>query len=427
MPRSPDLRIIIPAYNEAARIEPTVRGYCETFFDIATVLVVANGCSDSTVQIVERLKGDYDNLELIVIAAPIGKGGAVRTGLWTGAEEFLGFVDADGSTSAHEYRRLFEILRNSNDDALIGSRWMRGSHVEPRQPLKRRIASRAFNAIVQLLFGLPYVDTQCGAKLFRRRAIAEVAHSLELANFAFDIEVLWRLRRAAFSVREVPTYWSDRLGGTVRLLGASSTMLKSIVRLRIRDSALWLAPFVDRFAHNDVIPVIDQERILVLGNVQELCSLDQSLAVFFNELRDLGFKVVGLEDGGTTLRRLRLRSDRVGVLATVAWYALSGHRDCEAVVEIFESRPRVVPSFTLKPSFVVLREQRAGELNHRDVYTRSVYLDLGQIDARAAAQSVALTQRGASRYPAAFFTLRDEIALHCPSERGDWQQHSLRP
>jgi dolichol-phosphate mannosyltransferase len=421
------LRIIIPAYNEAGRIGPTIRDYCETFTDSATVLVVANGCVDDTVGIVEALQAEYSNLELIAIAAQIGKGGAVRTGLWTGKEEFIGFVDADGSTKACEYARLFEVLRDSDDDALIGSRWIRGSRVEPRQPLKRRVASRAFNALVQLLFGFPFADTQCGAKLFRRRAISEVAHSLQIANFAFDIEVLWHLRRSNFTVREEPTVWSDCIAGSaVKLLPAALAMLRSILRLRVRQSALWLLPIIDRFIHEGVMPVIDRHRLLVLADVSELRLRDQRIASFFDALIECGFHVYGLESEtqGSWLGDLWRRSDIIGASATLFWYALSSHKDFDAIVELSGRKHRLISSITLKPSFVVTSASQ--EHGYRPgTYARGLVVDLERIDSRGAAEIVALAQRDALPYAGIFVREPDSVALHCPDASGDWKHHLL--
>ncbi|MEO9263282.1 MAG: glycosyltransferase, partial [Candidatus Baltobacteraceae bacterium] len=122
-----------------------MRQYCARFATEAVILVVANGCTDNTVSIVRAMQDRYANLELIEIAGRIGKGGAVRAGLWIGLEEFVAFVDADGSTSADEFARLYQLLDRSDDDAIIGSRWLRGARIEQRQPLTRRIASRGFN------------------------------------------------------------------------------------------------------------------------------------------------------------------------------------------------------------------------------------------------------------------------------------------
>jgi glycosyltransferase involved in cell wall biosynthesis len=249
-----NLRIVIPAYNEASRIASTLTDYCTEFRGIATVVVVATGCSDGTADVVRAAQPEFDNLELIETSDAIGKGGAVRVGLTTAREEYVGFTDADGSTRGSEFARLFEILRSSNADALVASRWLPSSVVAPRQPPLRRAASRTFNAIVRALFGLRIRDTQCGTKLFRTSALDRVRDDLELSGFAFDIELLVALRSTGATIDEVPTTWSDRATGSkIRLATASWSMLKSVARLRLRASPLRRVPFIERIGRSDVI------------------------------------------------------------------------------------------------------------------------------------------------------------------------------
>lgn len=233
------IRIVVPARNEEIRLEATVRRFCEFFAGAGTVVVVANGCDDDTAGVVRRLLLDYSNLELLETPRAIGKGGAVRWGLKTGSEEFVGFVDADGSASPQELFALYETVRQTGAAGAIGSRWISGASVVRRQPLMRRIASRSFNAIVRVAFGLPYSDTQCGAKVFRRSALQKVMDGLETANFAFDVELLYALRKERESVVEAPIVWRDEPEGTkIWLLGASASMLLAVAQLRLRHSFL---------------------------------------------------------------------------------------------------------------------------------------------------------------------------------------------
>jgi len=241
-----NIRIVIPAFNESIRIAPTLAEYCSHFGSRATVLVVANGCTDQTGHVVRRAQNGFENLQLIEVPTKIGKGGAIRVGLATGEEEFVGFVDADGSTSAGEFERLYTIARQSRAEAVIGSRWLRGARVEPRQPLLRRFASRGFNHIVRALFSLDFQDTQCGAKIFQRKALRSILPDLELCDFAADIELLWRLNRAGSSIIEIPTVWADRPSGTkVRVLAVSWNMLRSVLYLRLHNSRLSDVPLLE--------------------------------------------------------------------------------------------------------------------------------------------------------------------------------------
>jgi len=190
-PQGPEIRIIIPAHNEDARIEPTVREYCEHFGARAVITVITNACTDSTASIVHALSRTFANLELVDISASIGKGGAIRVGFTLGNEPFIGFTDADQSTSAAEFARLLNVCNRAGACGVIGSRWKRGAHVMRKQSLARRIASRIFNRTVVAMFALPFYDTQCGAKVFRRDAIRGGRRQL---SWPVDDNYLGRLR-----------------------------------------------------------------------------------------------------------------------------------------------------------------------------------------------------------------------------------------
>jgi glycosyltransferase involved in cell wall biosynthesis len=260
------LRIVVPAFNESARIESTLARYCAHFGPTAIVLVVANGCSDDTGRIVRELQRRFQSLHLIEVPSRVGKGGAIRIGLATGREEFVGFVDADGSTEAAEFERLYGIARQSGAQAVIGSRWLSGARVAPRQPLFRRFASRAFNHIVRCLFTLDFKDTQCGAKIFRRRALRSILRELELCDFAADIEILWRLHRTGHTILEIPTVWSDKpLGTKVQIMRASWRMLKSVIYLRLRHSPLGHTPLLGALRGASVMPISVIRQALALG------------------------------------------------------------------------------------------------------------------------------------------------------------------
>lgn len=262
----PSIRIVIPAFNESDRIGPTLTDYCSHFGTAARVLVVTNGCTDDTSRVVRFARISFRNLDLIEVSPKIGKGGAIRIGLATGDEEFVGFVDADGSTSAAEFGRLYAIAQASHAQAVIASRWLTGAHVEPRQPRLRQCASRTFNCIVRWLFALHFADTQCGAKIFQREALRSILRELELCDFAADIEMLWRLDRAGNAVLEVPTVWADKPNGTkVKVFHVSWDMLRSVLYLRLRQSPLRQAPPVKLLSGPSVMPADAIERAVAFN------------------------------------------------------------------------------------------------------------------------------------------------------------------
>ena len=232
------LSLIIPARNEAKRIEGTLVAYAEAFARDTEILVVVNGTTDATADIARRCAEPYSHVRVIDIPEKIGKGGAVRAGFAQARGTYVGFVDADMATAPHEYRRI--LLAAQQGDGAFGSRWVRGSRVLGRSPM-RAVASRMFVGIVQSLVGLHWADTQCGAKIFHRRFLPAYLAESYVNDLAFDVELLLLLERAGARLVEVPTVWvsqpgSNALGSPLAFLRHAMAMLRSILRLR-REAA----------------------------------------------------------------------------------------------------------------------------------------------------------------------------------------------
>jgi glycosyltransferase involved in cell wall biosynthesis len=229
------LSIILPAYNEAQRIEPALAAYAEYFVprypDDVELLVVVNGSTDRTEEVARGIAVRYPQIRVLVEPRPIGKGGAVMLGFEEAAGSLVGFTDADGSTPPAAYDELVRACATA--DCVIGSRWAPGSDVEPKQPISRRIASRIFNFMVNQLFLLHLTDTQCGAKVMSRTAMQSVLPKLGLTRWAFDVDLLFQLRRAHCRIVEIPTIWHDVRGSKVNVPVASVQMTLAITRLRL--------------------------------------------------------------------------------------------------------------------------------------------------------------------------------------------------
>lgn len=231
----PSVLLLIPAYNEERRIEPVLRDYAEFFRQYYKgdfqLLVVTNGCRDNTVGIVNKVHSEYPEVSVLDYPAPIGKGGALIEGLKLAPRaDLIGYVDADGATGP---KALHDLILHSNEaDCIIGSRWIKGAILHQSQTGRRQFASRIFHAIVQSLFWMNIRDTQCGAKILHRDAVEKVHSSLCIADMAFDINLLYLLKRAGLKVLEVPTEWTDKVGSKVALGKTSLTMLLSVIRLR---------------------------------------------------------------------------------------------------------------------------------------------------------------------------------------------------
>jgi hypothetical protein len=153
--------------------------------------------------------------------------------------DLIGYVDADGATGPKAFHDL--VALEDKADCVIGSRWLPGAILHQSQSNRRQFASRVFHTIVEALFHMKIRDTQCGAKVIHRKAVEKIHSSLRIADMAFDINLLYSLKRAGFTVREVPTEWTDKIGSKVTLGKTSLTMLLSVIRLR-----LFYSPFYSK-------------------------------------------------------------------------------------------------------------------------------------------------------------------------------------
>ena len=247
---APSVLLLIPAYNEEGRIGPVLEAYPEYFArhypGRFQLVVVLNGCRDDTLGVVRAAERRYLCIAHLDFPAPIGKGGALIEGLKLAPlADLVGYVDADGATPPEAFMDLVLRCGRGEADVVIGSRWIDGAQVNVAQAKDRRMASRLFHAFVEGFFWMGIRDTQCGAKVMRREAVSRVQPFLRLADLAFDVNLLFSLRRAGFSIKEVPTVWTDQSGSKVALnLRTSLNMLLSLVRLRLLYSPFygWLGP-----------------------------------------------------------------------------------------------------------------------------------------------------------------------------------------
>lgn len=246
----PSLLLLIPAYNEEARIGPVLREfgryYTTHYPGRFELVVVLNGCRDNTQGVVDEVGREFPFIRSLNFPAPIGKGGALIEGLTLApTADLVGYVDADGATSPAAFHELAKQCRGKID-CVIGSRWLPDSVLHQSQTWVRRAFSRCFHAIVEVLFWMGFKDTQCPAKVMRRAAIEKVHSQLQTADLAFDVNLLYVLKREGFNVIEVATDWTDQLGSKVTqsLLRSSLVMFLSVVRLRLVYSPLynWLKP-----------------------------------------------------------------------------------------------------------------------------------------------------------------------------------------
>ena len=223
-----DKSIVIPAYNEEERIETVISNYYN-YFQNQEIIVVCDG-SDNTSSIIKKLSKNYPTIRLLSFEKRLGKGGAIIEGFKVANGDKIGFVDADESVHPNDVKKMFDAL--SDADGVIASRRLKDSQILVKQPLKRRIASKTFNIMVRTIFGLDFKDTQCGAKVFRKKVIEDVLNELKTKKFEFDVELLWKLKNKGYKIIEFPVTWKHSEGSSFSLSNAP-TMFFSLLKVRL--------------------------------------------------------------------------------------------------------------------------------------------------------------------------------------------------
>ncbi|MHB8120316.1 MAG: glycosyltransferase [Methanothrix sp.] len=219
--------IVIPAYNEELRLKGIIYQYAKEFAD-QEIIIVCDG-EDNSRDIVNGACIKNPNIKLLSFERRLGKGGALIEGFKVAAGERIGFVDADESVSPKDLKGMFRAL--DEVDGVIASRRLKTSKILIKQPLRRRVVSKGFNLFVRILFGLPFRDTQCGAKVFKREAIKYIVNDLTAKGFEIDVEILWRLKKGGYRAIEYPITWKHSEGSKFKL-SHSGRMLISLLRIR---------------------------------------------------------------------------------------------------------------------------------------------------------------------------------------------------
>lgn len=230
----PHVGVIIPAYNEEARLGATLQRCLEYFATqnyAASITVVSDGSTDRTCDLVRALQADHPSLHLIESNPNRGKGYVVRLGMMRVDAEWLLLSDADLATPIEEIEKLLPHCAQS--PVIIGSRPLKESNLEIRQPLYRELLGRAFNGAVQTLGIRGIKDTQCGFKLFRQDVARDIFGRCELDGFGYDFESLMIARDLGYPIAEVPIRWRHQDGSKVRVLRDGTRMLRDLVKLRL--------------------------------------------------------------------------------------------------------------------------------------------------------------------------------------------------
>jgi dolichyl-phosphate beta-glucosyltransferase len=218
------LSIVIPAYNESARIGKTLREILEYLEEQpgagGEVIVVDDGSKDDTARVAESIFKEHGRRarvegRVMRVEPNRGKGNAVRTGLLAARGSVAAFFDADLSMPVTETPKLVEPIRSGQYDVVFGSRALDRRLIGTHQPWMREQSGRFFNRIMRLATGLPFKDTQCGFKAFRMDVCRHVVEGALIDRFGFDVELLFIAYRAGLRMLEYPIRWNDVAGGSV--------------------------------------------------------------------------------------------------------------------------------------------------------------------------------------------------------------------
>jgi glycosyltransferase involved in cell wall biosynthesis len=231
--RTATLDVVIPMFREADRIATTLAAIDASTLNRAGVrlILVDDGSDDDTVAAVFRALPSTTLRPPVVMQFPQnqGKGAAVRAGMLHSDADVVAFVDADLSMDPYVLDLALERLRTTGADVVVGQRLVDRSE----QPRLRRLASVVFRRMVGVLAPTGVTDPQCACKLFTRDAATQVFEPLAIAGFAFDVELLMRVRRAGLRLEELSVAWTHQPGSTVNPLTEPLRMLRDVVRARV--------------------------------------------------------------------------------------------------------------------------------------------------------------------------------------------------
>lgn len=223
--------VVVPAYNEEKRIRPFLEHLKRELPEDWEVIVICDG-NDNTANIVKSIDSRFKVMEF---EHRLGKGGAIKAGLSVASGNVLGYVDADGAIPVSEVLKVFGSI-DEDIHVAVGSRWVRGSKLEKRQPIMRIILGRLYHYMSFALLGLAIKDTQCGVKAFKSEIVKDKLKGVTLKNLSFDTALLYHCQKSGAKIAELPIVWSDVKGSKIRPIKTALVMFVSLVGIKIANS-----------------------------------------------------------------------------------------------------------------------------------------------------------------------------------------------
>jgi dolichyl-phosphate beta-glucosyltransferase len=229
------ISVVIPAFNEEKRIEPTlaaIHDYFKRNAEQFEVIVVDDGSSDKTAAIVSAVGAERGSIRLLSGQGNRGKGFAVRRGILEASGDLILMSDSDLSTPIEEVEKFFPWIEQGYD-IVIGSRALKESDLIQRQPLYRQSMGKVFNLLVRTIVLGGFHDTQCGFKMFRSGPAKKIFASLKTEGFAFDVEAILRAKKIGCRIKEVPVRWINSPQSKVKVIRDSFRMFLDLLRIRL--------------------------------------------------------------------------------------------------------------------------------------------------------------------------------------------------
>lgn len=230
------ISVVIPAYNEEQRLEPTLEttvAYLQNNFDAYEILVIDDGSKDKTEDV--ALKYKTKGVRCIRNPKNMGKGFSVKLGMVNAKYDPILFMDSDLNTPIEETKKLLDAMHEGYD-VVIGSRNIEGSNIIVKQPKYRQLLGKAFPIIVKTAVLPDFKDTQCGFKMFTRDAARKIFPRQTLRRFAFDVEVLFIAKKLNLKIKEIPVTWISKEGSKVSPIKDSISMLRETMKIRYNDA-----------------------------------------------------------------------------------------------------------------------------------------------------------------------------------------------
>lgn len=230
-----ELSVVIPAFNEEKRLEPSLQKiieFLEKNIENYEIIVVNDGSKDNTENIIQKFKDK--KVRMIQNTKNMGKGFSVKLGMINAKYDPILFTDSDLATPIEETTKFMQAIEEGYD-VVIASRNAQGAKITVEQPKYRQVLGKAFPMIVKKIILEEFKDTQCGFKMFKKAAARKVFPRQTLQRFAFDVEILYIAKQLNMKIKELPVTWVDKEGSTVSPIKESVRMLNEVLKIKYND------------------------------------------------------------------------------------------------------------------------------------------------------------------------------------------------